>query len=87
MSTRIDMPQYTEDRCSVCGCTDWAASWRGDLKLFLICRRFALTILPAILADATYQSSWRPRQGASDLQQFTAAFWKAQAINACSHRV
>ena len=67
MSTRMDFSNYNEDRCSICGCTARAASWRGK-KLILVCEDCAIKVLPVLIADATYAKSWRPRR--------SKAIWK-----------
>jgi hypothetical protein len=62
MCPRSRIDSYNESECSICGSKDWTGSWRGH-KLILVCRKCAIEVLPALIADATWHDGWMAEKG------------------------
>jgi hypothetical protein len=83
MSTRADFERVADDAaqhaCALCGDEHWEAIWSGHTAV-LVCRRCALEILPALIADAVCNPHVTDQQVCAALERITSGYWRGVAL-------
>ncbi len=81
MSTCDDLPEHlkTDQPCSFCGEKERAGIWFGHAEVHS-CSACAITVLPRLIADATFKGYSGHADSETTLLSVEMEFWRAVAI-------
>ena len=81
MSTYDALPEYlkTNQPCSFCGEREQPGAWFGHAEVHS-CSHCAITVLPRLIADATFKGHRGHADSETTLQNVKMEFWRAVAI-------